>query len=146
MLQFILWYSFIIFIFHHLYSQSFFIHLLFPHFSLKLFQKDVNCKQINISIVVFLLTDQINLFMSFIYLFSFYLAFITRKYVSIEKRICFKKKLTVARDQLPKNIPVTYFPYSFLCRLGRVNVTFLNLPVMTVCGVNFNNSRSTIPV
>ena len=30
--------------------------------------------------------------------------------------------------------------------LGRVNVTFLNLPVMTVCGLNFNNSRSTIPV
>ena len=31
-------------------------------------------------------------------------------------------------------------------QLGRVNFTFLNLPVMTVCGVNFNNSRSTIPV
>ena len=67
------------------------------------------------SIVVFLLTDQINLFMSFPS-FSFYLALVTRKYFSIEKRICFKKKLTVARDQLPKNIPVTYFPYSFLCR------------------------------
>ena len=30
--------------------------------------------------------------------------------------------------------------------LDRVNVTFLNLPVMTVCRVNFNNSRSAIPV
>ena len=47
-------------------------------------------------------------------LLSFYLALVTKKYSSIEKRICFKKDLLVARDQLPNNIPVTYFLYSFL--------------------------------
>ena len=60
---------------------------------------------------------QINLFIFFTS-FSFYLALITKKYVSIKKKICFKKNLLVARDQLPNNIPVTYFPNSFLCRIS----------------------------
>ena len=51
---------------------------------------------------------QINLFISFTS-FSFYLALMSKKYVSIEKRIYFKKDLLVARDQLPNKIPVTYF-------------------------------------
>ena len=29
---------------------------------------------------------------------------------------------------------------------GRVNVIFFSLPVVTDCEMNFNNSRSTIPV
>ena len=57
------------------------------------------------AIVDFYSLFQINLFISFTS-FSFYLAPITKKYVSIEKRICFKKDLLVARDQLPNNIPV----------------------------------------
>ena len=43
---------------------------------------------------------------------------ITKKYVYIEKRVCFKKDLLVARDQLPNNILVTYFPYLSLCRMS----------------------------
>ena len=60
---------------------------------------------------------QINLFISFTS-FNFYLALINKKYVSTGKRICFKKDLLLARDQLPNNIPVTYFPYLFLCRIS----------------------------
>ena len=52
---------------------------------------------------------QINLLISFIS-FSFYLALITKKYVSIENRNSFEKDLLVAREQLPNNALVTYFP------------------------------------
>ena len=69
------------------------------------------------SIADFYSLIQINLFISFTS-FSFYLALINKKYVSIGKRICFKKDLLMARDQLPNNIPVTYFPYSLLCRIS----------------------------
>ena len=62
------------------------------------------------SIVDFYLLIQINLFISFTS-FGLYVALIIKEYVSIEKRICFKKDLLVARDQLPNNIPVTYFPW-----------------------------------
>ena len=60
------------------------------------------------SMVDFYSLIQINLFISFTS-FSFYLALMSKKYVSIEKRIYFKKDLLVARDQLPNKIPVTYF-------------------------------------
>ena len=60
------------------------------------------------SMVDFYSLIQINLFISFTS-FSFYLALMSKKYVSIEKRLYFKKDLLVARDQLPNKIPVTYF-------------------------------------
>ena len=60
------------------------------------------------SMVDFYSLIQINLFISFTS-FSFYLALMSKKYVSIEKRIYFKKDLLVARGQLPNKIPVTYF-------------------------------------
>ena len=60
------------------------------------------------SMVDFYSLIQINLFISFTS-FNFYLALMNKKYVSIEKRICFKKDLLVARDQLLNKIPVTYF-------------------------------------
>ena len=61
------------------------------------------------SIVDFCSLIQINLFISFTS-FRFYLALITKKYVSIEKRIYFKRDLLVPRDQLPNNISIIYFP------------------------------------
>ena len=64
------------------------------------------------SIADFYSMIQIKLFISFTS-FRFYLALITKKYVSNEKRIFFKKDLLVARNQLPNNIPVTYFPYIY---------------------------------
>ena len=60
------------------------------------------------SMVDFYSLIQINLFISFTS-FSFYLALMSKKYGSIEKRMYFKKDLLVARDQLPNKIPVTYF-------------------------------------
>ena len=64
---------------------------------------------------------QINLFIS-VATFNFYPALITRKCGSIVNRICFIKDLLVATDQLPSNIAVTYFPYSFLCRISQISV------------------------
>ena len=69
------------------------------------------------SVVDFYSLTQINLFISFTS-FSFYLALTTKNYISTKKGICFKKDLEVTRDQLTNNIPVTYFPYSFLCRIS----------------------------
>ena len=104
MLQIILWYSYYI-----IYSFSFI-------YMLKLFQKDVNS---SILILGFYSLIQINLFISFAS-FSFYVALMTKKYVSIKKRICFKKDLLMARDQLPNKIPVTYFPCSFMQNIVKV--------------------------
>ena len=69
------------------------------------------------SVVDFYSLTQLNLFIS-LTSFSFYLALTTKNYISNEKRICFKKDLEVTRDQLTSNIPVTYFPYSFLCSIS----------------------------
>ena len=64
------------------------------------------------SIADFYSMIQIKLFISFTS-FRFYLALITKKYVFTEKRIFFQKDLLVARNQLPNNIPITYFPYIY---------------------------------
>ena len=65
------------------------------------------------SIVDFYSLIQINLLVSFTS-FSSFLSLIIKKYVPINKRICFKKDLVVARDHLPNNISEPYFPYLFL--------------------------------
>ena len=52
---------------------------------------------------------------------QFLLASLTTKYISIEKTVFLKKDLLVATDQLPNNIPVTYFPYSFLYRMSKTS-------------------------
>ena len=93
----------VIFILYHLCCQQFLIHL-----HVKTFQK--RCKIANKSICQqqTLLADS----KKFIYLiasFSFYVALITKKYVSIENRVCFKKDLLMARDQLP-NYTENLFP------------------------------------
>ena len=64
---------------------------------LKLFQKDVKL-QTNQHANSMLSDQKKKLFISFTSS-SFCLDLITKKYVSIEKRICFKKDLLVARDQ-----------------------------------------------
>ena len=65
------------------------------------------------SIVDFYSLIQINLFISFTS-FSFYLALMSNKYVSIEKKNCLQEDLLVARDQLPNKMPVTSLP-AFTC-------------------------------
>ena len=84
---------------------------------LKLLRKNVKLQTNQISIVDFFSLIQINLFISFTS-FSFYLALITKKHVSIEKRICFKKDLLEARDQLLNNILVTYFLFHSYAEYG----------------------------
>ena len=64
---------------------------------LKLFQKDVKL-QTNQHANSILSDPKKKLFISFTSS-SFCLDLITKKYVSIEKRICFKKDLLVAMDQ-----------------------------------------------
>ena len=76
------------------------------------------------SIVDFNSLIQINLFISFTS-FSFYCALMSKKYDSIQIRICFKKGLLVAGDQLPNKIPVTYFSYSFMENIVKVRSYYL---------------------
>ena len=97
----------------HLCSQ----HFLIIYMS-KLFQKDAKL-QTNKYVNSRLLLADPNKFIYLFYIIQLLSGFyLTKKYVSIEKRICFKKDLLATRDQLPHNIPVTYFPYSFLCRIS----------------------------
>ena len=112
MLPFILWYSYYI-----ICAVSSFSFL----YMWKTFQKMEDCKRINMSMVYFHSLIQINLFIS-VASINIYPALITRKCGPIENRICFIKDLLVARDQLPSNIAVTYFPYSFLCGISQRSV------------------------
>ena len=57
----------------------------------------------------FYLLIQINLFMSFIS-FRFYLVLTTKKYVTTEKWICFKKKLTGRKGLITKQYISNLFP------------------------------------
>ena len=64
------------------------------------------------SIVDFYSWTQINLFIS-LTSFSFYLSLLAKEYVSTDTEFTPKNDLQVARDQVPSNIPVTYFLFHF---------------------------------
>ena len=100
MLQFILWYSY-----HIICAVSRFSFI----YVWKLLQNDVKLQTNQYVNSRLLFTNPKKLSISFTS-FSFYLAFIAKKYVSTEKRTCFKKDLQVTRDQLPKYYTGNLFP------------------------------------
>ena len=54
--------------------------------------------------------------------------------------------LSTASHRTKKNVFIKKLTYVNVRQLWRVNVIFVNFPVMTNCGLNFNTFQSMIPV